>query len=372
MSLWCQWSRCIPLLAPGAKLRKSSSWHVEANALHRRVVAKLHGKHYLARSLEIRLIVTQKPQGGRKKNQCRASEYRCTAWLDSRKVSLKRKHQATGTEIFAPCSWLLGVGFSVEVMNVPVPATTGATEQDGEKGCDWHEQILIKFSTISLLFSHNVDCIWAALAGTKRVKISTAVSDSTTWNCVFFFWKNFCLQSTGQKGSSYVLLEEVKDAARPGSLWKHRAVLCLALVEGITVEMSLHLLFSMVPCCTALQETDIISSGSWCSPCGPPNTLSPSCPMQGGVRGHSARLPRQTFTTELQKTGRRISRLFLPLLAVASRQFWTDKLLRGIMFSQAEEKTYVDFSATLTSSCVSRVKGFRCVQLQCPELSYRL
>lgn len=127
---------------------------------------------------------------------------------------------------------LVVVGLSMEVMNVLVPVTTGAIEQDGEKGYGWHKQILIKFPTISLLFTHNVDCIWAVRAGTKHAKISIAVSDSTTLNYVFFFWNNFCLQGTGQKGSSYSLLGEVKDVARLRSLWKCRAVLCLTLVGG--------------------------------------------------------------------------------------------------------------------------------------------
>lgn len=183
LSLWCWWSQCILLLAPGAKLRKSHSWHVEANALHRRVVAKLHGKHSLARSLKIRLIVTQKPQEGRKKSSVMPLYIAVHLDCTTGKLAWNRNARQHAQKYFHCVRGSLVMGCSMEfstVMNVRVQVTTGAIEQDGEKGYDWHKQILIKIPTISLLFTHNVDCISAVLTGTNHGKISTAVSDSST------------------------------------------------------------------------------------------------------------------------------------------------------------------------------------------------
>ena len=138
LSLWCWWLHCILFLAPEAKLRKSSSWHVEANASHQHVVAKLHGKRSLARSLEIRLIVTQKPQGGRRK-QYYASEYHCTPDCTTGKSAWKRNTRQHAPKYFHHVHGFLVVRSSVELMNVLVPVTTRAIDQNGEKGYDWHK-----------------------------------------------------------------------------------------------------------------------------------------------------------------------------------------------------------------------------------------
>lgn len=112
LSLWCWWSYCILLLAPGAKLRKSPSWHVESNASHRHVVAKLQGKHSLARSLEIRLIVTQKPQGREKKQSYALN---ITAHLDciTGKLAWNRNTGQRAQKYFLCAHSSLVVGLSV-------------------------------------------------------------------------------------------------------------------------------------------------------------------------------------------------------------------------------------------------------------------
>lgn len=57
-----------PVVSTWSRAGKIQFLACRSNASHRPGVAKLHGKHSLARSLEIRLIVAQKPQGGRKKS----------------------------------------------------------------------------------------------------------------------------------------------------------------------------------------------------------------------------------------------------------------------------------------------------------------
>jgi len=64
--------------------------------------------------------------------------------------------------------------------------------------------------------------------------------------------------------------------------------------------------------------------------------------------------------------------------AIGVRQFLPEVVnaVEQTNFSVAEyflklgEKPHVDFSPTLTISCVLRVRIFRCVQLHCPELPY--
>lgn len=183
-------------------LGKSGSWHVGANASHRPVIAKLHGKHSLARSLEIRLIVAQEPQGGRKKKkkQCCSSEYHCTPWLYNSRVKLKQTHWTSSTGMFPLHPQLLGGGIQY-----------GSDECAGSSNHRGHGDRMVKRDMID----------------TCRFN---QVSDSTTLNSVSFFWNNFCLEQRperlqplrgGQKHNQAKVFVEVQSYVVPGPCWGH-------------------------------------------------------------------------------------------------------------------------------------------------------
>lgn len=165
--------------------------------------------------------------------------------------------------MFPLCSQLLGSGVGVEVMSVLVPVTSG--EQCGERRHDRHQEVLISFPTITLLFVH-VGGIWAFLTGTKCENKHHHLWQHHIWLCCLSL-KQLLLRVWAGKAPPQPP-GEVRDEARPRSLCRYGPV-----VPSLCWRAQLwkYPPTSRFPwcCCTAWQETSMTLEQPWCSPRGP-------------------------------------------------------------------------------------------------------
>lgn len=274
--------------------------------------------------------------------------------------------------MFPLCSQLLGSGPWCGSDERAGTVTSG--ERGGERRHDRHQEILVSFPTLTLLFA-NVGGIWAFLTGAKCENKHPSLTASLL--VMLPVSEAAFAQSVGWKGSAA--------ASWRGQRWSQAKVsvqvwTCCAqpLLEGTTVEIPSHLTLSMV-LLHGLAGDQYDFGAALMFP-----TWSIQAPR---VAAASHRVEREGFLLgclskpsllRCRNQGRMVVECFVLFIffcfhiwkckisfwATAFRQLlpeavntveemqWTNCCF-GI-FCQLEEKPQVDFSPTLTTSCLLR------------------